>query len=112
GGAHRQPSRGDVPHRGGHGHRPQEALGAMTALDDPVVSFTPAGHIIRSEMAVAGASMRSAKLAEVLGDIVKPGHFRTPANAIIYAAALALAEQGSPVDPNAVLARVTRDGDL
>lgn len=84
----------------------------MTALDEELLSFTPPEHIFRSEMAVAGAAMSSARGAEVLGDIVQPEHFRSPANGVIFAAALALAERGDPVDPVAVLAEITRTGDL
>ena len=83
----------------------------MTATD-VVPGFSPPEHILRSEMAVAGAAASSKRQAELLGDVVRPEHFRKPANGIIFGAALALAERGEPVDPVAVLGELTRSGDL
>jgi replicative DNA helicase len=77
-----------------------------------IPDFSPPEHVIQSEMAVAGAAATSAQLAEAMGDIVRPEHFRKPANGIIFGAALALAEHGQPVDPVAVLAEMTRSGEL
>jgi replicative DNA helicase len=84
----------------------------VTATDEAVPAFTPSEHIFRSEMATAGAAMLSARAAEALGDIVRPEHFRAPANGIIFAAALALAERGGQVDPVTVLAEITHAGNL
>lgn len=83
----------------------------MTATD-VIPNFSPPEHIIQSELAVAGAASSAAKQAELLGDIVRPEHFRKQAAGIIFAAALALAERGGAVDPVAVLAELTRSGDL
>ena len=83
----------------------------MTATD-VIPDFSPPPHIIQSEMAVAGAAASSVRQAELLGDIVRPEHFRKPATGIIFGAALSLAEHGKPVDPVAVLTELTRSGDL
>jgi replicative DNA helicase len=79
---------------------------------EALVGFTPAEHIYQSEMIVAGSAMLSARLADSLGEIVQPRHFRKPATALVFGAALALAEAAKPVDPVAVLAELTRCGDL
>lgn len=83
----------------------------MTAAD-VMPDFSPPDHIIKSEMAVAGAASLSAPEAERLGDIVRPEHFRKAASGIIFGTALSLAEHGKPVDAVAVLAELTRTGDL
>jgi replicative DNA helicase len=77
-----------------------------------IPDFSPPEHVIQSEMAVAGAAATSAQLAEAMGDIVRPEHFRKPANGIIFGTAVLLAERGEPVDPVAVLAELTRSGEL
>ncbi len=82
----------------------------MTA--DALVDFAPAEHVYQSEMIVAGSAMLSAKTADTLGEIVQPRHFRKPATGLVFGAALALAEAAKPVDAVAVLAELTRAGDL
>jgi replicative DNA helicase len=77
-----------------------------------IPDFSPAEDILLSEEAVAGAAMASAGTAAVLGDIVRPEHFRKASYGLIFGAAQALAERGDPVDPIAVMAELTRGGDL
>jgi replicative DNA helicase len=77
-----------------------------------IPGLAPGEHVIRSEMAVTGAACESARAAEVIGDIVRPEHFRKPAHGLILEAALALAERGDPVDPASVLGELTRAGNL
>lgn len=83
----------------------------MTATD-VIPDFSPPEHIIQSELAVAGAAASTAGQAELLGDLVRPEHFRKVAAGIIFGAALGLAERGEAVDPVTVLGELTRSGDL
>ena len=82
----------------------------MTA--ETIPSLAPGEHVIRSEMAVAGAACESARAAEAIGDVVRPEHFRKPAHGLILEAALALAERGDPVDPASVLGELTQAENL
>ena len=82
----------------------------MTA--EAIIDFSPPEHIIASEMAVAGHAITSTRAAEALSDIVGPECFRHGAKGIVFAAAVSLAERGKPVDPVAVMAELTRSGEL
>ena len=84
----------------------------MSAGDEAIIDFTPPAHIRGAELAVAGCAMSSARVAEILGDIVRPEHFRDHPASLIFAAALALAEAGKPVDGVTVAAELTRSGNL
>jgi replicative DNA helicase len=74
--------------------------------------YLPAGDIIPAEQVVVGSAISSRRMADELGDVVRPEHFWRPAHQVIYGAALRLAEAGQPVDPVAVLSEITRAGDL
>lgn len=75
--------------------------------------YLPADDLILAEQIVVGSAMGSStRAAEDLADVVRPEHFHRPAHATIFAAIQRLADAGAPVDAVAVMAELTRTGDL
>ncbi|GAA3550624.1 replicative DNA helicase [Nonomuraea rosea] len=73
--------------------------------------WRPSPGIVAAEMAVAGAAIQARAVAEEAAELVAADDFYSPAG-IVYAAALALADDGKPVDPAAVLGVLAADGNL
>jgi replicative DNA helicase len=75
----------------------------VTAVDERTVT---------AEEAVLGAVMLGPGAIADLAPMLEPGDFYQPKHQLIYAAALALYEQGTPTDPITVAAELHRAGDL
>lgn len=82
----------------------------MTSPID-LAGWAPGTEVVAAEMAVAGAAIQHRDAAETAADVVKPTHFYTQAG-MVFAAALALVEDGRPVDEAAVLGELAKRGDL
>lgn len=73
--------------------------------------WAPGTEVLAAEMAVVGAAILSKDAADTAAELVKPGDFYTNAG-VVFAAAVALAEDGKPVDAPAVLAELASRGEL
>lgn len=76
----------------------------MTAQDEIATDgWMASPGILAAEMAVVGAVIQWREAAEQVADLISAEDFYRPAHQMVYAAALALADDGKPVDPTAVL---------
>lgn len=72
--------------------------------------WAPGADIAAAEMAVVGAAIQWKSALEELAEILQPDDFYTTAG-LVYAAALALLEDGRPIDPTAVFGELQTRGD-
>jgi replicative DNA helicase len=87
-------------------------VSAAGEVSGTIPSWEAGPHVIAAEMAVCGAVIGSRAAAEEAAGSVTEDDFYRPAHQMVFAAALALADDGKPVDAAAVLAELTRRGQV
>lgn len=76
-----------------------------------LAGWAPKDGILAAEMAVVGAAIQSKEALEEAAELVGPDDFFSPSGAV-FAAALALLEDGKPIDPTAVLGELQAREEL
>lgn len=74
--------------------------------------WMPSPAVVAAEQAVVGAAIQNRLNVEAAADFVRPQDFHTSVHAVVFGAAVELAETGRPVDPAAVLNVIAASGDL
>lgn len=83
----------------------------MTATEFETAGWEATEKVIAAEMAVAGAAIQSRRALDDAAELLAPGDFYSIAG-YVFAAAVALRDQGRPIEPTEVLIELQSRGDL